>query len=112
MSASATTPMSSVPTRAKTCRLRRRTFMTPGFRSKGLTDAEMEAESPRLGLAVHEQSVNRIELIAEVGADRSDRRVVTQSRTGVVAHVVQVEVPGVGPDIPAVDEQHRAEIAP
>ena len=43
------------------------------------------------GLAVHEQTRNRVELIAEVEADRPDRRLVAQARPDGVAQVVQIE---------------------
>ena len=52
------------------------------------------------------QARNRIELPADVEANRTDRRVVAETRPHVVAQVVQVEVPRVGPDVAAVEEQH------
>ena len=58
-----------------------------------------------LGLAVDEQPGDRIELVAEIDADRADRRQVAQARTDVVAQVVQVEVPRVVPDVAGVGEQ-------
>ena len=57
------------------------------------------------------QARYRIELPADVEPERTDRRVVAQAGADVVAQVVQVEVPGIGPDVAPVDEQHAAEVA-
>ena len=69
------------------------------------------AQGPLLLFAVHEQARNRVELPADVEANGTDRRVVAQTRPHVVAQVVQVEVPRVGPDVAAVEEQHGGEVA-
>ena len=62
MSATATSATASVPIQATTWTRRRIRAM----RSERLTDAEMDPHRPRLRLAVHEQTRNRVELPAGV----------------------------------------------
>src|SRR5262249_43927077 len=76
-----------------------------------LSDAEVNPETPRLLLTVHQQTRDGIQLISEVGADGTDACVVARARADVVPQIVQVEVPGVGPDVAGVDEEHGAEVA-
>src|SRR5688572_4700244 len=82
--------------------------------SKRLTDAEMETEAPGLRLAVHQQSGERIQLVAEVHADRTDRCPVAQAGTDVVAPagVVAYVTAAVRPDDAAVDKGDTGEAAP
>src|SRR5580704_15435 len=76
-----------------------------------LADAELNAPAMRLGLTVHQQARNRIELVAEVETYRTDRRLIPEPRSDRIAEVVQPDVPAVRPDVSAVEEQHRAEVA-
>src|SRR5258707_881720 len=71
----------------------------------------MQTVAPRLRAAVHEQARNRIQLIAEVEPDRSDRRLVTQSGTDRVLQVVKVDAPRPGPHVPGIEKEHAAEVA-
>src|SRR5262252_9275159 len=71
----------------------------------------MHAPAPRLRLAVHFQSRNRIQLPAEVEANRPDGRLISQPRSDGVAQVAKVESQRSGPHVAAVEEQHYAEIA-
>src|SRR6266487_737445 len=51
---------------------------------ESLPDAEVEAEPARLWLAVHHEARNRVQLIAQVGSKRTDRRLIAQARAHVV----------------------------
>src|SRR5689334_509698 len=64
-----------------------------------------------LRLAVDLQAGNRIQLIAEVEADRSDRRLVAEPGADRVAEIAQHEAHRLRPDVAAVEEQDAAEIA-
>src|SRR5215204_3595450 len=117
ISASARMPTSSVPTSATTRRVRLMYLFAALVRRwsmalKRLADGEMEAEPPRLLLAVHEQPFDRIQLVPEVDADRADRGHVAQAGADVVPQIVQVEVPRVVPDVARVGECHGAQVAP
>src|SRR5260370_40481961 len=105
ISASAMMPTLIVPTSATTCRAFRMYFLVGDTRLcsilsplKGLSNREVEAEASSLRLAVHQQPGQRIELVAEVHADRTDRRQVAQAGARAVAQVVEGQVPGGGPD--------------
>src|SRR6187455_2212207 len=63
------------------------------FCSEGLADAEVNAPLPLLRLAIHLETVDRIELIAEIDARRADRCLIPQTRTDGVVEVIQVERP-------------------
>src|SRR5271169_3955732 len=76
-----------------------------------LADAELNAPPVRLGLTVHQQARNRVELVAEVETHRTDGRLIPEPRPHRVAEIVQPDVPAVRPDVSAVEEQHRAEVA-
>src|SRR5262249_5180358 len=71
----------------------------------------MDAPPPRLRLAVDLQSRNRIQLPAEVEADRPDGRLIAQPRSDGVPQVAKVESHRVRPDVATVEEQHHTEIA-
>src|SRR5262245_48657659 len=76
-----------------------------------LSDREMNAPPPRVGVAVDDEPRNRVELIAEVEANRTDRRLVAQPRADGVAEIGEVEAPGIRPDVADVEEQHAAQLA-
>ena len=52
-----------------------------------------------------------IELVAEVEADRADRRLIAQARADRVAQIAEVHAPRVGPHVAAVEKQHGAQFA-
>src|SRR3954463_12592822 len=83
----------------------------PCVRLERLSDAEVDAPVPLFRLAVHHETRDRIQLVAEVEADRSDRRLVPQPRTDGVAEVVEVNRPSLLPHVAAVEEQYAAHIA-
>ena len=72
----------------------------------------MNTPAARLGLPVHEQTVDAIQLITDVDSDRSDWRFVAQARADVVPEVVHVDVPRGRPDVARVHEGNRAQVAP
>ena len=127
MSATARMPTSRVPTIATTWRSRRTALIAlpryvldvhvrrararaasarcdvavgSSVESEGLADAEVEPEPAGLRLAIDHQPGNRVQLIAEIGAERADRRVVANARTDVVAQIVEIEVPGSAQTLP------------
>src|SRR5690606_29584667 len=67
--------------------------------SERLTDAEVHAPVPPLGLTVDAQVFDRVQLIAEVEAQRTDWREIPQARTGGVAQITEVDIPRARPDI-------------
>src|SRR3954466_11174978 len=79
---------------------------------EGLPDREVEAHAPRLRLAVHQETWNRIQLVPEIDANGTNRRVVAKTRTDVVAKVVEIEIPRLRPDVPRVDECDGRETPP
>src|SRR5687767_12254836 len=103
-------PTMSVPTTATTCNNRRSARM--GVELEGLSNREVEAETARLGFAVHQQPLDWIELVPQVGTDRADRRVIAEAGAHVVPHVTDVEVPGLLPDVSAVQEEHAPQVSP
>ena len=76
-----------------------------------LANAEMDAPPPPLRLAVDEKPGNRIQLIAEVKADRPDWCLIPQPETGRVAQVAQVSVGKLRPDIPSVKKDDASDIS-
>src|SRR5205823_11980053 len=52
-----------------------------------------------------------VQLIAEVEADRSDRRLVAQTGADRVAQIAQHEGHRLRPDVAAVEEEHAAQVA-
>src|SRR6185295_16988456 len=119
MIAAAVAPTTSVMTRMSTCVIRLTFRMPPNpvlftlcmVALKGLPDAEMKADAARLGCAVHEEAGNRIELVADIKTNRTDRRLIAQSRSDRVAQIAQVESERVRPHVAGVEEQHPAQIA-
>src|SRR5437899_4324714 len=77
--------------------------------SERLSDAEMNAPAALLGSAVHDQAVNRIELVAEVEAHRTDGRPIAQASAESVAEILQVDGAGARPDVAGVHERDAAE---
>src|SRR3954471_22498060 len=65
-----------------------------------------------LGVAVNDQSGNRIELVAEIHSHRADRREVAEAGSGVIAQVVEIEVPRVVPDVAGIAENNSTQISP
>ncbi len=76
-----------------------------------MSDAEVDAEAAALRFTLDEQPVDRVQLPGQIDAEGPDWRVVAQAGPGVVTHVVEVEVPGAGPHVSAVEEQHSSEIS-
>src|SRR5687768_3173539 len=76
-----------------------------------LADAEMQADPPLLRLSVHEQALDRVQLVADVQARGANGRHVTQPGTGGVLQVAGVDAPRVGPDVAVIEERHRPELA-
>src|SRR3954469_18833466 len=90
---------------------RRRFSLFPfPFSLEGLPDAEVETEMPRLGLPVHLQTGNGIQLKAEIRTNRTDRSLVSQSRPGVVPQSSEIEAPAIAEHVAAVEKEHGAEI--
>src|SRR5204862_506028 len=71
----------------------------------------MHAPAARLLVAVHQQARNRIELPADVEANRTDRRRVSQARTDGVPQIPELNRAGLRPHVAGVEEKHRAEAA-
>src|SRR5437868_15549781 len=71
----------------------------------------MHTPAPRLRVAVDHESGNRIELVADVEAERADRRLVAEAGADRVPQVVELQAPAVRPDVARVEEEHGAEAA-
>src|SRR4051812_22818465 len=71
----------------------------------------MHAPPPRLRVAVDEKSGNRIELVADVEAQRPDRCLIAQAGAHGAAEVVELQAPAVRPDVARVEKQDAAEAA-
>src|SRR5215475_4089828 len=78
--------------------------------SERLTDAEVDPPSPRLRLAVDDQTRNRIELIAPVEADGANRRLIAEARADVVPEIVETDPPRFRPHVARIEECDGAEI--
>src|SRR5262245_15715334 len=76
-----------------------------------LSDAEVNAPAAIARFAVHEQTGNRVELVAEVEAERTDRRLVAQPRSDRVAKIVELDPERLCPDVAGIEEEHGAEAA-
>src|SRR5262245_37110653 len=76
-----------------------------------LTDAEMQPPPARLRAAVHEQTVDWIQLPADVETDGPDRRLIAESRPHRVAEIAEANAAGFGPDVAGVEERHHPELA-
>src|SRR5262249_43556187 len=68
----------------------------------------MQAPAARLRAAVDDQPRNRIQLVSQVEPERSDRRLVRQTRTNRIAQIVQIDVPRAGPHIADVEKEHAS----
>ena len=79
MTAIDATPTISVQRKATTWSERLATT-SADLTSERLTDAEVHAPAPLLRLAVDEQALDRIQLVADVEARRTDRRQVAEAR--------------------------------
>src|SRR5205823_3554352 len=79
--------------------------------SEGLPDAEMNPPPPRLRRAVDEQAGNRIELIADIEAHRTNRRLIPEAGTDCVAQIAERYVSWSGPDVAGVDKDDAAPVA-
>src|SRR5712692_1509745 len=106
ITAAAVAPTISVRTMTSACSRRRARRM-----SERLSDSEMHAPAPGLWRAVDEQPGDRIELVAKVESNRTDRCLIPQSRTDGIAQIVQPDSPGASPHVPRIKEQDPAEIA-
>src|SRR5688500_19100098 len=99
ISATARMPTNSVPTMATTWSSLRSALM-----SKSLADAEVEPDPTGLFLASCPQRLDGIQLVAHVGPDRTDPRVVAQTHARVVAQIAHIEIPIAAPDVPGIEE--------
>ena len=91
MIAAAAAPTTSVSTMTSDVHEPSASAACPFLDSERLTDAEVHPPAPRLRRAVDQQPRDRIQLIAEVEADRADRRLVAQAGADGVAQVVETE---------------------
>ena len=82
-----------------------------GAASEGLADAEMNAPPATLRLAVDQKSRDRIELIAQVEADWTDRCPIPKPGPCGVAQVAEIGVGDVLPDVAAVKKEDSADAA-
>jgi hypothetical protein len=57
--------------------------------SVGLSDTEVNAPAPLLRLAIYEQACDWIELVADIEADRTDRRLVPQARSDRIPEIAE-----------------------
>src|SRR5262245_59450068 len=78
---------------------------------ESLADAEVEPPAACLRLAVHEQTWDRVELVADVEANRPNRRLISKTGAYGVAEIVEHDAAGILPDVSRVHEQHHAEPA-
>src|SRR5256885_16326711 len=109
MIAAAAAPTTRVSTMTDAWTSRLKTLI--GSLSERLPDRKMNAPAARLLLAVHDQPRDWVELIAEVEADRTDRRLVAKAGADRVTEIAQIEAERIGPDVAGVEEQHAAEVA-
>src|SRR3970040_2699402 len=79
ITASAAAPTMSVQSNATTCTNRFTVRLPPGTWSERLPDAEMNAPSTSLGLAVDQEALDRGQLVPEIRADRADRSAVPKA---------------------------------
>src|SRR5438552_19096047 len=79
-----------------------------GETSVRLPDAEVESPPPLLRLSVDQETWNRVQLIADVEADRTDRRLVSQPGTDGVTETAHTQPARIRPYVPAIHPQHAA----
>src|SRR5215831_14295693 len=72
----------------------------------------MDPPTSGLGTAIHDQARNRVELVAEVEANRPDGRLVAKPGTDGVPQIVQMELGAAGPHVSRVEKDHAAKLAP
>src|SRR5439155_27292298 len=76
-----------------------------------LSDTEVEPPASSLWRAVHQQAVDGIDLVADIEADRANRRRVTQPGANRVPEIAQREPARALPHVAAVQKQDAAEFA-
>src|SRR5688572_16680855 len=104
-------PTIRVATKAMTWRERLVNDIRGSATSESLSDAEMDADAALLRFAVDQQSFDRIELVADVEARRSDRRLIAEARADGIEQIAEVEVLRLAPDVAEIKERDRAELA-
>src|SRR5947207_4754601 len=75
-----------------------------------LPDAEVEPPPPLLRLSVDDEARDRIQLIADIEADRTDRCLVAQTRPDGIAKIAEREAARLLPYVAAVEKQNAAQI--
>lgn len=83
-----------------------------GFEVEHLSDTEVQAPAALLERTVQSQSRYRVELIADVHSQGTNRREISQARTDGIAKIGDVDTPPVQPHVAIVEESDRAEAAP
>src|SRR5688572_1770529 len=78
------------------------------IRSKCLTYSEVDAPSARLRSPVDEQTLNRLQLIAEIKPDETEWRIEPQPRSGVITQIAKAHRPRFLPHVAGLDEQRAA----
>src|SRR5262245_37308935 len=73
-----------------------------------LTNTEVHPPPARLRLAVHQQVVDGVQLIADIETKRTDRRLIPEPDADRVTQIVEPNAAGFGPHVAAVVEEHRA----
>src|SRR5687768_1437454 len=72
----------------------------------------MKPEPAALLLAVNQEAGNRIDLVAHVEPERTDRRQVAEARADVFPEIAEIEIPRVVPHVAGIGEEHAAQVAP
>src|SRR5262245_31155525 len=70
----------------------------------------MHPPPPELGLVVHQQAWDRIQLVPEVEANRSDRSPIAKPGAYVISNIPEIDLVPIGPDVTGVEEQHAAQL--
>src|SRR5262245_53345554 len=91
-------------------RIRRAPAGAPGA-SERLSNAEVHAPAARLRLAVDDQSLDGVELVPQVHANRTDGRAIAEPRPRRHAEVAELELPGTLPHVSCVEECDDAQFA-
>src|SRR5690348_16470348 len=79
--------------------------------SERLTDAHVNPPAPRFGLSVDHETRNGVELIAKVGPQGPDGRLVPQASADVHAKAQPLETQVTRLDAPRIDERHARDLA-
>src|SRR3954463_5847827 len=77
--------------------------------SERLADAQVDAPPPALGHTVDEKPVDRCQLVAEVGANRTDPGVVSKARPDIPEKIAEEDLPRPRPDVAGVHEADQAD---